>query len=250
MLWSSCAGRGTRPGRSGGRRHAARAGARASPARRAPGCAPSASPGGTRRGSPPARSVALVPLLEPWVSVYVIAGRLPETRLVLLHHLQAVDPLRRLPEVQVGNEHPGRPAVLRLKILAVELISDPRLPVQQIFQRYVGGVPPEAVHHGVVRSSLDVREQRVQRDAAPGRAELRPFRDTVDVGAEILVRQRGELPPVPTGLVTRLGGDGEAPAVERDARGRAGREHREVVGQILTGRQAGDGFPPTAAEPF
>jgi hypothetical protein len=92
----------------------------------------------------------------------VVAGGFPEARLVLVDQLQAVDPLRRLPEVQVRDQHPSRPTVLRLEIFSVELISDPGLAVQQIIHRYVRGVAAEAVHHRVVGGSIDLFEQRVQ----------------------------------------------------------------------------------------
>src|SRR5262249_7100815 len=45
-----------------------------------------------------------------------------------------------------------------------------------------------------------------------------------------------------------LGGDGELPAVQRDPRCRAGREHRKVVGEVLAGRQLLPRLPGPAGE--
>ncbi len=83
---SSCAGSSSRPARSAARRRAGRRGDRASRARRRPASARSESPRRPRPGSRPAtragagRSVALVPLLAPRVTVVVVAGGLPEAR--------------------------------------------------------------------------------------------------------------------------------------------------------------------------
>src|SRR6266571_3527341 len=88
---NSCAPCCTRPPRSAGHRHAAQ------PA------GPPAIPAG--------RLVALVPLLAPRVTVVVIAGGLPEARLILCKQLDAAHPLGRFPEVQVGYKQPGGPAV-------------------------------------------------------------------------------------------------------------------------------------------
>src|SRR6202008_744742 len=68
---------------------------------------------------PPHRSVALVALLAPGVSVVVVADALPEAGLVLLLELQAPYPLGALPEVEVGDQQPGRSAVLGLELVPV-----------------------------------------------------------------------------------------------------------------------------------
>src|SRR5262245_2665668 len=59
-------------------------------------------------------SIASVPgvaLLLPGIAVHVIAAELPETGLVALGELQRVDPLRRLPEVQVRDQQSSGAAV-------------------------------------------------------------------------------------------------------------------------------------------
>src|SRR5207249_10233871 len=77
------------------------------------------SPAAPGRPPRPARSVFPVPLLAPRVSVVVVAEALPETRLVLVDQLEPAHPLRALPQVQVRDEQPRRPAVLGCQRLAV-----------------------------------------------------------------------------------------------------------------------------------
>src|SRR5207249_3701039 len=70
-------------------------------------------------------------------------------------------------------------------------------------------------------------------DAFPVGVELRPLGDTVDVGPDLLARERTELLPGPGG---RLGGpahDRERPLGGRRVRRRSGREHREVPDDVL-----------------
>ena len=84
-----------------------------------------------------ARSVARVPLLEPWVAVVVVAVALPEARLVVVAQLQPAHPLRALPEVEVRHEQPRRAAVLGLERLAVVAVRDPGLAARDVLQREV-----------------------------------------------------------------------------------------------------------------
>src|SRR5207249_3576453 len=69
--------------------------------------------------------VAPVPLLAPRVAVVVVAECLPEAGLVLLRQAQSPHPLGALPEIEMGNEHPCRPAVLRLQRLPAVAEGDP-----------------------------------------------------------------------------------------------------------------------------
>src|SRR3954452_17111853 len=66
-------------------------------------------------------SVAVIALLPPRVAVVVVAGGLPEPRSVLDEELESSDPLGALPEVQVRDEEPGRPAVLGVERVAAVL---------------------------------------------------------------------------------------------------------------------------------
>src|SRR5690348_256205 len=71
------------------------------------------------------QSVALITLFKPRVSTVVVAERLPEAGLVGLGEVQASDPLRALPEVQVWDEQAGGPSVLGLEVVAVVAVDDP-----------------------------------------------------------------------------------------------------------------------------
>src|SRR5205807_8936018 len=84
-----------------------------------------------------ASSVALVALLEPRVSVVVVAVALPEARLVLGAELDSPHPLRALPEVELRDEQPRPPAVLGLERLAVVGVGDPRLAAGDVLQREI-----------------------------------------------------------------------------------------------------------------
>ena len=109
-------------------------------------------------------SVPLIALFPPWVSVVVVAELLPEPRLVLKQQVDPVDPLSRLPEVQVRHEQPGRSAVFGGKLSAVELEGNPRLAVEKVFERKVGRVTAVAVDEGEVA-------QRCRHQRGDGRAK-------------------------------------------------------------------------------
>src|SRR5947209_6070234 len=66
-----------------------------------------------------AKSVALVALLPPRVTVVVVTVHLPEARLVVVEDLQAPHPLGALPEVEMGNQQPRGAAVLGGQRLAL-----------------------------------------------------------------------------------------------------------------------------------
>ena len=59
-------------------------------------------------------------VFPPRVAVEVVAIRLPEAGLVVVEELETAHPFRALPEVEVRDEKPGRPAVLGVQRLAVE----------------------------------------------------------------------------------------------------------------------------------
>src|SRR6266516_4359721 len=193
-------------------------------------------------------SVAPVPLLQPRVSAQVVAVGLPEAGLVLVAELEPANPLRALPEVEVGDEQPRRAAVLRVEGLAVVAVGDPRLAVGDVLKRQVRRVPAVAEGHHVRRFVLDVLQKRVDGDAFPDRGELRPLRDAVDVLRDRLARQLPELVPGPA---DRLGAtpDRERPLLERRVRRGPGGQDREVVRQVLAGRDAvGWALAPPALE--
>jgi len=134
-----------------------------------------------KRGVP---SVSLIPLLAPWVAIVVVAELLPEPGRILQHQVDATNPLRRLPEVQVRDQQACWPAVLRGKIVAVVLVGDPSLAVEQILQRQVCRVTAVAEGHGEVGLSLDIAEDSFSR----------PFQvETIDDPQDIRLIATGDL---------------------------------------------------------
>src|SRR4051812_46516747 len=71
-------------------------------------------------------SVTLVALLEPGVAEVVVTVALPEPLLVVLQQREPGAPLGALPEVQVGDEPPPRPAVLAGQRAPLVRPDDPR----------------------------------------------------------------------------------------------------------------------------
>src|SRR4051812_10293490 len=106
-------------------------------------------------------SVAPVALLFPGVAVVVIAVALPEAGLVVVAQLEATDPLRALPEVQVRDQQPGGAAVLGLERLAAVLVGDPRLAIRQILEREIGGVAAVAPRGHVTGVRVHALRERV-----------------------------------------------------------------------------------------
>src|SRR5689334_16444163 len=95
---------------------------------------------GTSGTASSARSA--IPLLLPGVGVVVIPAGLPEAGLVVLHEPEAGDPLRALPEVEIGDEAAHGRAVLELERLAVEPVRDERVVGERLLE---GDVRGEAV---------------------------------------------------------------------------------------------------------
>src|SRR3989442_13852063 len=79
-------------------------------------------------------------------------------------------------------------------------------------------------------------EERVYRDAAPARVELRPLGHARDVLHEVLSRQTLEVRPPPGDRCGDEAIDREGPAREVAPRRRSRREHREVGHQMLAWR--------------
>src|SRR4051794_26833514 len=192
------------------------------------------------------QSVALITLFKPGVSAIVVAERLPEARLVLVHEMQPAHPLRALPEVQVRDEQTGRAAVLGLEVAAVVAVHDPCTSARQVLERKVGGVAAVRERRDIAAERLDPLEQRVDGYALPARVELRPGGDAMDVDGRRLGLERMELVPGPLALGVDRACDPERPLVRgRLGRG-AGAEPREAALEVLAGREpvAGLRVPP------
>ena len=87
--------------------------------------------------------------------------------------------------------------MLQLQRLAVERVGEQDVVVVEDVERQVGRVALLGVADDVRRGRADLGhlEDRLDRDALPGRVELRPAGDAVDVGVDLLARQRLELVP-------------------------------------------------------
>src|SRR5439155_10193190 len=80
--------------------------------------------------------------------------------------------------------------------------------------------------------------------------ELGPLRHAVDVGPDLLAREREELLPRPRRGLVDGAGDRERPLIEGHGGRRPGREHGEVVDDVLAGGDPArvDLSPPVAPE--
>src|SRR4051812_1020883 len=113
------------------------------------------------RSGPAPRSVPPIALFFPRVAVVVVAVGLPEAGLVVIAQLEAADPFRALPEVQMRDQEPRRAAVLGLERLATVLVGDPRPATGQILERQVGRVAAVAPRGDVAGIGVDAFEQGV-----------------------------------------------------------------------------------------
>ena len=190
---------------------------------------------------PPAHSVARVPLFPPWVSVVVVAVHFPEAGRVVLPQPQPAYPFGAFPEVQVRDEQPGlarrarAPAGCRRR-------SRPPTPSRRSGRPPVGSWCSRR-RRRPARRGRRTPPRRAARPATPGpgRVELGPPGHAVDVDPNGLGRQCLEFGPGPPG-----GGagalDGERPVVQPRARGGPGRQHREIGGHVLAGRDPARGL--------
>ena len=166
-------------------------------------------------------------LLAPRVTIDVMAAQLPEARLVLLRKLQAAHPFARLPEIEMRHQQPCRPAMVGLKRLPLIVERDHGLAADEIGRWHIGRVAVEGMgeHELGRRRGEGCRgENVVDQHALPGRVELRPFGDAMDVAGLPGFGQGIELRPIPFGDRARAHLQGEGPVLCADMRRRAGRE--------------------------
>ena len=160
----------------------------------------------TRQTRRSAGSVTPISLLTPRITVVVVAGALPEALLILAQQLDFPHPLRALPQVQVRYEQPGWPAVLGRQRLAVVANTPPR-PDRPGDPPAAGSCCSRRTNAPVTKSAAvsPIRHQRVQADALPRRAELRPLRDAVQVDGHRVGWQAPQLGPRPARPLAGLG---------------------------------------------
>src|SRR5579885_2438078 len=117
--------------------------------------------------------VSAIALLFPRVAVIVIAARLPEAGAVLGEELDALQPLRALPEIEPGNHHAHRPAMLARDRLALPAVREQRVGRRELGERDIGRVAVEGMEDDMARLGLGARkvEDVPCRDALPAIAE-------------------------------------------------------------------------------
>jgi len=129
--------------------------------------------------------------------------------------------------------------VLRRERLAGERVGEDDVVVVEDRERYVRRVALLGVLHDVPGGGARLREPEdlLDRDTLPLGVELRPSGHAVDVGVEGSARKVPELVPGETERAVDLAPDAERPRLEVHRRDRAVVEDRELLGQVLAGRQ-------------
>src|SRR4051812_41295371 len=84
------------------------------------------------------RSVARIALLLPGIPPVMIAAYLPVARRILCTKFNALQPLRALPEIEVGDHQPHRAAVLGLKLRAGPAMREQGVFGGEIFEGEIG----------------------------------------------------------------------------------------------------------------
>ena len=122
-----------------------------------------------------------------------------------------------------------------LERLAVIGVSDDHVVVEHDLEREVGRVAAVGVGHHELAFRIDAgaAEQLADGDADPGRVELRPARDAVDVGRDLPLREGLQLVPGQGQRVVDLAEDVEIPLGQVERGIRPDREHRKALGQVL-----------------
>src|SRR5215472_375113 len=89
-------------------------------------------------------------------------------------------------------------AVLGRKITAVKTERDPRLPVHQVLQRQICRVVAVRTHQGIRSIGFYVCKHRIEGNAFPRCAELRPSRNAVYISREGLGGQGAKCLTIPS----------------------------------------------------
>src|SRR5262249_12768414 len=112
-----------------------------------------------RPGNEKTCAPSAIALLLPGVALVVIATLLPEAGLVARDELDALQPLRALPEIELGHDRAHRAAMLAGQGLALPLVSEQRVIVVEVLELEVGRVAVVAVEDQMTRP-LERRHHR------------------------------------------------------------------------------------------
>src|SRR5262245_1972656 len=127
--------------------------------------------------------VSTIALLCPRIAVVVITAHFPEAGLVLGGELQLAEPLRTLPEIELGQHKADRPTVLAADRPALPTRGEQHVVTGECLERHVGRVAVVAVLNDKARLGLgpDQLEQMTRRHTLPGVVEARPGSHAMDV---------------------------------------------------------------------
>src|SRR5437588_2058313 len=184
---------------------------------------------------------ALAVAAGPGVAAHVVAALLPEARAVFRKELDALDPLGRLPCVELRDDEADGAAVFGRDGLAVVRPGEERVFGEEVFD---GQVRRPAVvvaldeHEARFRTDADHLGDDARRDAAPEVVESRPARDAVEVRVNFDGGQLQELVErTLQGPLDQAAGL-ELPRLKVNARRAVRVEHRPLARARLAGRDA------------
>src|SRR6185312_7801458 len=184
-----------------------------------------------------------VAIVKPGLGGVGIPADFPETFLIFRKKLDLANPLRALPGVELGRDHPAWSAVL-----ARERCSLPRMHQQHVVFHRAGewkvrGVRNVGAGHEVVTRAQHVRGigtrhcalgNRAEAHALPVIVEAAPGRDAVEVAGVFDLGQRQELVPGEGERVLALAADLQPPVLQIHRRLFAEVEHGPVLHLVLS----------------
>src|SRR5207253_6106199 len=170
-----------------------------------------------------ARLVAPVTLFFPWITIIVVAKRLPEARFIPLDQSEAPDPLGALPEVEMRYKQPRRSTMFGSQRLPLVAEGHPGFSSQHIGERQIRRVVTIAVGDdisGDVGVIVHLLQQGLDGDAFPMGIEFGPLGDTTDVDGGRLMGQGQQLLPGPSLRFFDVPSNREIPPLQWRMRGR------------------------------
>jgi hypothetical protein len=140
-------------------------------------------------------SIAGIALLGPGIAAVVIAADLPVARRIRAEELDALQPFRALPEIEMRHHQPHRAAMFLLQRHARPAMHEQGVFRGKIFQRQIGGVTVMGIQHDMAGfiARLARIEQIAGRQPLPLIVVARPGGHAMDVGDQFGLRLRCEL---------------------------------------------------------